>query len=592
MVKKAIIWLCWGRPFVEQAIQSAHSAAAIGADHYLITDSDSAVAAINCQQFTDVIVADFERKNTLDKCRFIEFLPRGYDVYLYLDTDVQIIGDVSLGFSKAIQHGIAVAPAPNYNLAEYFNFARVMRELDAEPADQLIYNAGVIFFSLTSTTERVLERWRHLCLTAGDKFELPHDQPFLALAMEQCDFLPYVLSPLYNYRSFGEYAVGTIRVWHSHFPVPADVNVFETAWPARQYRDGRRVNPRAVRSRTPEKMMSLRLPQLAGRQDIGVLRQLTEEGRAVLQNQGGRAAHEQLLNSIGTEVARELNDQYVLEAAHYLLAELSAYAGQPEQMAEHMRLSQTMPSAEDDQLFSDHVNTSHALRSHQLEATERGMPSILVSCMPRSGSATLTHTLAQALDVPVFHLSAGRFPEYFLVPSWLDMFLEGGGVTQDHFGASDFNLGVLSGRKVSDLFVLIRDPRAAARSQAHHERHLNFSDEPLEDTIERECNQKFIPWLQRWIDFARHGHPPCRIHWLMYPDVATNVADVVRKIGTTLESAYPAVASVRSAQIAEVRMHFVNGDDQAWKNEVGPSVRRRMWDACTSEIRELLDLQF
>ena len=129
---------------------------------------------------------------------------------------------MSLGFAKAERHGIAMAPAPNYNLAEFFNFAYIMRELGIAPADQIMYNSGVIFLHLTAAVRKVLERWRDLCATIGAKSDFPRDQPFLNLALEQCGVTPYVLSPLYNYRGLGEYAVGNIRIWHSHFAPPSD----------------------------------------------------------------------------------------------------------------------------------------------------------------------------------------------------------------------------------------------------------------------------------------------------------------------------------------------------------------------------------
>ena len=186
-------------------------------------------------------------------------------------------------------------------------------------------------------------------------------------------------------------------------------------------------------------------------------------------------------------------------------------------------------------LFSDQVNLSHILRDRQLAAMKRGLPPILIACMPRSASATLTYTLARALDIPVLHISAGSFPNHYLVPSWLNMFLEGGAITQDHFAANDFNLGVLQGRGPRDIFVLIRDPRAAARSQVHHlARGRDGGAEPLARRIERQCTENFIPWLQAWIDCANNKKLPFRIHWLTYGEVCRDPGAILRKIAGVL----------------------------------------------------------
>src|SRR5258708_29160632 len=132
-----------------------------------------------------------------------------------------------------------MAPAPNYNLctflADGMAFADIMQKAGTVCADQLQFNSGVIFFQPVTAVRQVLERWRDLCATFGARHS--NDQPFLTLAMEQLGFNPYVLSPLYNYRARGEHAVGNVRIWHSHRPVPPDLNQFDKAWPARRYKD-------------------------------------------------------------------------------------------------------------------------------------------------------------------------------------------------------------------------------------------------------------------------------------------------------------------------------------------------------------------
>jgi lipopolysaccharide biosynthesis glycosyltransferase len=170
-----------------------------------------------------------------------EFIPEGYDSFVYLDTDTWVLGDLSFAFEKAEQHGIAVAPAPHYNLSEFFGFGRVLEEVGQRRADQMQYNTGVIFFRPTERVRDVFMRWHDLCDKAGATFE-DSDQPFFTLAMEQLGFLPYVLSPAYNYRGLqGEQLVGGVRVWHSSVEPPADINDFTGAWPPRYYMRGHRL---------------------------------------------------------------------------------------------------------------------------------------------------------------------------------------------------------------------------------------------------------------------------------------------------------------------------------------------------------------
>jgi hypothetical protein len=254
-----------------------------------------------------------------------------------------------------------------------------------------------------------------------------------------------------------------------------------------------------------------------------------------------------------------------------------------------------MPAGDDDRLYSDHVAASFQTRKHQERAIGRGIPAILFSCMRRSGSATVTHTLAKLCDAPTMRLSIGRFPDYFVAPSWLDMFLEGGAVTQDHFGPSDFNIGVLAQRGPLDIFVTIRDPRAAAYSSvlfAMPEPSTNIMRTNLEDMIERECLSAMIPWLQGWITWARKPENPLYVHWVPYAKTATNLSGTVRGICRILADRHPAMNRfTRRKDIDEVRLHFNIGNDDAWREKVGDATRQRLWEACTPEIRELLALK-
>ena len=594
-MKRALVWLCWDECFVQEAVESARSAAAIQADRILITDAAGAAYAQNIAEFTSIVSTQIVFGNDLEKSRLIDLIPQGYDTFLYLDTDTRIVGDVTLGFHKAEQHGIAMAPAPNYNLNEFFNFGRLMPQLGVEPADQLMYNAGVIFFHLTAAVREVLERFRDLCATVGAKQDYRWDQPFLTLAFEQLGFTPYVLSPLYNYRSLGEYAVGNIRIWHSHFPPPPDLNIFDHAWPPRRFRDGALLRADAEpRPRLPQGMAYLSLERPGSPRTPEQARFIAADALAIQRMNGSRAANEFLLDQIGTHCSWDNDESYFMESLHYHLGLLHAYAAGPEKMARHLQLSRTMPTGEDDQLFSDHVNVSHVMRTHQLAGIDRGLPPILIACMPRSASATLTHTLGGVLDVPVMHLSAGGFPDRFLVPTWLDVFLAGGAITQDHFGACDFNVDVLRARGARDIFVLVRDPRAAARSQAHFlaQRGGDVGD-PLGLRIERECIANFRPWLQGWIDCASNPDLPFRVHWVTYREVCQEPAAVLRKISTILGARSPAMAAYSQRQtIAEVRVHFVTGNDHAWQDEVDHETRERLWSVLTPDMKSLLDLKW
>jgi hypothetical protein len=307
---------------------------------------------------------------------------------------------------------------------------------------------------------------------------------------------------------------------------------------------------------------------------------------------GSIAAVRFLFDQLGTELLVDRNEAYYAEALEFHLGLLEAYCGRPEAMADHIQRSHTMPGPDDDRLYSDHVAISTVTRRHQLHAIANGAPAILIACMPRSASATLVHSVANMLDAPVLHTSIGRFPDYFIAPSWLDMFLEGGAVTQDHFMPNDFNAGVLKSRGRRDIFVTIRDPRAAARSWVHWlARWGSTSSISIEEQIEHQCMENFIPWLQSWIDQLRDKSLPYRIHLIKFSDITGDLKQTAHRIARVAQSDTLATGpNLDRAQFEEVKIHFKQGDDNAWRSEVSEATAKRLWEACSPEIRELLRL--
>jgi hypothetical protein len=235
---RAIVHLAWGEAFVDKAIASARSAAMLGLPRILLTNAEQAATAEKSGAFEIIRAIDAENWDHQLKSRLLEFLPSGFDSYLYLDADTIVLGDLSFGFAKAEQYGLAIAPAPKYNLTSYKGFDRAIAAANIRISPQLAYNTGVVFFSLTPEVRRLFGQWRGLCDTLGRPRNYLQDQGFFALAIEQSGFNPYVLPSVYNYRGFGEMAIGEVLVWHSRHPLPADLNAYAPTELLRRYLDG------------------------------------------------------------------------------------------------------------------------------------------------------------------------------------------------------------------------------------------------------------------------------------------------------------------------------------------------------------------
>jgi hypothetical protein len=91
---------------------------------------------------------------------------------------------------------------------------------------------------------------------------------------------------------------------------------------------------------------------------------------------------------------------------------LFAHLGRPEQASDHLA-PHVLPGTIDDMMFSEQVEQSLRLYEHQSAAAARRMPSILIASLPRSGSVSLTLSLAAALDAPHMRISVGHFRNIF-----------------------------------------------------------------------------------------------------------------------------------------------------------------------------------
>jgi hypothetical protein len=238
MNKYAVVFLTWGDQYIKEVYSCITKSEKYlaGYDKVLITDGDTQIDD-NDGQFTHVIRAEFKQQGLLRKTELHEYLPDTYAGYLLLDSDTVIVEDISLGFKKAEIHGIAASPAPHYSLDHFWGFDLVMKKEGVSTIGQLQYNTGVIFFKNSPAVKEVFKKWGLLGCSYQDEFT--NDQPFFTLAMEQLEFNPYTLSISYNYRGFGEFISGDVRIWHSHGSMPEKINEYDSAWPPRRAWPGR-----------------------------------------------------------------------------------------------------------------------------------------------------------------------------------------------------------------------------------------------------------------------------------------------------------------------------------------------------------------
>ena len=340
-------------------------------------------------------------------------------------------------------------------------------------------------------------------------------------------------------------------------------------------------------------MLELRFPpeHSADETHLANVRRVIANALDVQAHQGNRAANQTIIDEIGVSVRLERDESYCKEAIDYHLGILYAHIGEFEKAVYHFERSQTHPGSGGNQLFSDHQHDSSELRRRQELAMQRGIPSFVIASMPRSASASLTQTIASALDLPIMRVSSGRFPNFYLVPRWLNSFSRGGAVLHDHFGALPFNLRTLREGGVREVFVRVRDPRAAATSAARlsNRKYGISNDTDFENKVIQLCESSFIPWIVDWLAATQAPDTGLYIHWLLQPSNA--VSEMMQCILKELAPENPSLEQYLRADVAEITANFDVGQEEFWRKAISGSAQERLWNATPQNVKDLLELR-
>jgi hypothetical protein len=224
---RGIVFFAWGDDWIERAAASIRESKLPEYPVFLVTDATSDTKAL--PKNVEVVRVAFQLLGKARKAELFARSPAQIDTALFIDADTRVVDDISLGFDQAEQHGIAIAPAPHYSLADFRDFRQVMNAEAVTPRGQVIYNTGVIFATPHRPEVRaVFDQALKLAQKYQDK--VWNEQPYFSLAMEMLNFNPYALSPSFNHRGFGELISGSIRIWHSYEPVPRDAANLEKGY--------------------------------------------------------------------------------------------------------------------------------------------------------------------------------------------------------------------------------------------------------------------------------------------------------------------------------------------------------------------------
>lgn len=320
---------------------------------------------------------------------------------------------------------------------------------------------------------------------------------------------------------------------------------------------------------------------------------LVSQLREVQRTHGSRDAYTLFANRVGLHALPIYNQDYYGEALNYNLALLTAYVN-PQEAALLMDRSVALPSDGDQQLFTDYLARALELSRQQKKATSRfaplHRPLMLLTSLQKSGSASLSQSLAQATGVPIMRLSIGR-KVCALVPHWVHCASKGGLTTHDHFPASQHNLDTLKQQGVTRLCVQLRDPRAAVYSLFHMKlkhKAAGFREDNFHEIL-WDFYPRYVAWIAGWLRAAKEN-PWLSIHWITYPEYRANPEKTVFELLRFFR--VPIYWRLRARKnISISNANFNKGDDEAWREHTPLSVQQDMWKEIPPEVVDFLKLK-
>ena len=324
-------------------------------------------------------------------------------------------------------------------------------------------------------------------------------------------------------------------------------------------------------------------------------RAFLEQMRSIQRQFGSRQADEFFINSIRCEALPEYNESYYSTVVCYNSALYLAHCGEYDEAARLMDSTGLLPGTGGDLLFSDHNRIALERHARQQIAVENGSVSILIAALPKSASASLSHTINKLLGGSVLRLSIGMFPNYMLVPNWVKSFSRGGAVTHDHFGASMHNLRVLAEVGIKRIFLQIRDPRSAVWSflNMRERQRMEVSDVGTIYGDAIKLVSQYSSWISSWLAASQQAKD-LEIDWIHYSEFNVDPFGVIERIllaHNHTRFMEEAIKRVRSGALEMQSLNVSSRIDDAWREAVSPALAVEFWHAISSDVREFLALE-
>jgi hypothetical protein len=255
-----------------------------------------------------------------------------------------------------------------------------------------------------------------------------------------------------------------------------------------------------------------------------------------------------------------------------------------------------VPGDYENQTYNNYLLTASKVEMQRIKARGRGVPSIMLTCLPKSASEFLCSTLSDILGAPIVRGTVGAPSHGVLVKDWMLEITQGGCVPHDHFSAREENLSVLRNCGINDIFVLVRDPRAAAFSLINMKKDWGLLESweamypDLKSGFERfeEEVRSLSKWIELWINTKERG---VNVKFITFSELTSQPETVLANI-LNLSSAAQFIPNISKVLTKRAQpSNFRRGDDAAWRDGLSQIDVDKIWAALPLSVRNLLNLK-
>ena len=229
-------------------------------------------------------------------------------------------------------------------------------------------------------------------------------------------------------------------------------------------------------------------------------------------------------------------------------------------------------------------------KAAQQQAIERGLPSVLLVTLPKSGSIFLWSTISASLRLPMFRIAVTEsLVDEQLIPGTLPIFARGGLSAQHHLAPSEQNVLFLKKNRITRFVLHLRDPRQAAVSWWYYSlkigsaRPRKRSQDEIEEVIWHNFLKPASDWVQRWLDIADND-PDFDIFISTQEEMAGREAVHIRSILEFLRIP-PGECEVEIAK-RDSAAHFRKGAKDEWLSFFSDEFKKRSKDLIPDHIAE------